>query len=72
MNKLKSRKFWVAFLVIILIALAKQLDLDVEQIKYIAGVALSFLVSQGWVDGRSAQQLGELVESTDVEVKSDE
>ncbi len=47
MQKLKSRKLWVAVLSAAVIALADQLGLDHTQTKEILGAAVSYILAQG-------------------------
>ncbi len=57
MNKLKSRKFWMAIVSGLLVVFNKGLGIDLpeEGILGISGIALGYLASQGWVDGQEVK-----------------
>lgn len=55
--RLKSRKFWVTLLVIVLVAFTEQLGLNIDPDKIVAlvGMASSYVLGQSYVDRRGAQ-----------------
>lgn len=60
MSKLKSRKFWMALLTALLVLLKQGLDVDVDQdtVLGFAGIVMTYLASQGWVDAQEAKTKG--------------
>lgn len=54
MGKLLSRKLAVTILTVAIVALNKAfgLSLSEEEVLALVGLAVSYLVAQGWVDGR--------------------
>jgi uncharacterized membrane protein len=60
MEKLKSRKFWVAIVgaLVPVISEAFGLDLDPEAIMSIAGIVIGYVLGQGYVDGQAANGTG--------------
>ncbi|MEM6988928.1 MAG: hypothetical protein AAF721_00480 [Myxococcota bacterium] len=51
-DKLKSRKFWLTFLVVVLLAFGQMLglDIDVDKAWQLVGVASSYVFGQSLVD----------------------
>lgn len=59
-RRLTSRKLWVALLAATLPILASYLGGDIElaeALKLSAGVAVSYILGQGYVDGQAAKQV---------------
>lgn len=56
MDKIKSRKLWVAIVGILLQLLNTQLTspLNEDQMMQITALIIGYLISQGWVDGKEA------------------
>ncbi len=54
MGKLKSRKFWMALVSGLLVVFNKGLDFNIPDntIMAFAGIAISYIFGQGWVDGQ--------------------
>lgn len=68
MEKLKSRKFWITLVVLVVITFSNQLGLDLnwEQILGILGATGSYLLSQGGVDAvKQAKFRAAIAEATD-------
>ncbi len=57
MEKIKSRKFWMAVLSAGLVVANQGLDLDIpsDSVMALGGIAATYLVSQGYVDGQQAK-----------------
>lgn len=57
-SKLTSRKFWMALIGAALLLLNQGLDLDIDSnaVLGFAGIVMSYLVSQGWVDGKEKER----------------
>ena len=68
-SKLKSRKFWLTFIIAVLILFAEKLGLDVNHLQELVVLAGTYLLSQGWVDGKAAEMLGEVMEEVEVTVE---
>jgi len=54
MNKLKSRKLWVAVISAALLALAGQLGVDAEHAQYLLATAIAYILGQSYVDGKAS------------------
>ena len=54
MDRLKSRKLWVSLVTAAVVVLAETLGLKDEQLKEIVAIAIGYLVTQGYVDGKAA------------------
>tara|TARA_Y100000034_G_C6523629_1_gene225441 strand:- start:158 stop:358 length:201 start_codon:yes stop_codon:yes gene_type:complete len=61
-DKLKSRKFWFAFIGALLPVIAQLLTEDIamsEALQLSAAVIVSYIFGQGYVDGKAAEQLSD-------------
>jgi hypothetical protein len=61
-DKLKSRKFWFAFIGALLPVIAQLLTEDIamsEALQLSAVVIVSYIFGQGYVDGKAAEQLSD-------------
>ncbi len=58
MHKLNSRKFWMAIIgsAVMLANDLLGLHLPEDSVLGFAGIVVSYLVAQGWVDGKQAPQ----------------
>lgn len=69
LERLKSRKFWVNLVTILLVVFAGKLgvDLSSDQLMAIVGVASSYLLGQSYVDRaqvtKGAQSVAQLIEA---------
>lgn len=54
MNKLKSRKFWMAVVAAILVIANKGLDLNLpeDSITAVVGIVISYILGESYVDGK--------------------
>lgn len=53
-EKLSSRKFWITIVSVLLITINDELGLglDTESIMYFAGIVITYLLGQSWIDTR--------------------
>ena len=60
MDKLKSRKLWVAVLTIVALLVGRKFDVDVTADAVVAIVSVVYLLAQGWVDARANGGISEV------------
>lgn len=58
-EKFKSRKFWMAVIGALLMIANEGLDLELDSntIMAFAGIVISYILGQGYVDGQQAKQI---------------